>query len=273
MNKAKYRKMWLRAHKGYERSAYNILRKYFRQQALKVPYAFLDKENYKQTINNTVLIGGLYDVYFEVYRIIGTVHGERIGKGINRDIKEFNPLTFGSEYQRGLFNWVLENIGFRIVSVRQEFVRYIQALVAQGFKDGLTTRELAAQIQKLIGRRDFYRWQALRIARTESALAANRAAVVAGEASGIVLDKLWISIPDNRTRPQPGKTAEFDHRVMDGVKVEQDGFFNVQGEFLAYPSAAVTKTGAKSSGGNVINCRCTTALVPRRDSNGRIIRT
>ena len=273
MTRDKYRKAWLRAHKSYERKAYSILRKYFRGEALKIPYSFLDKDNYKQTIVNNVQIGSIYDAYFEIYKIIGTVHGERIGKGINRDIKDFNPFTFQSAYQRSLFNWILENIGYRIVSVRKEFIKYIQSLVAEAFSDGLTQRQLAAQIHKLIGRRDFYRWEALRIARTETGLAANRASVIAGETSGIVLDKLWISIPDNRTRPAPGKITEFNHRVMDGVKVPQDGFFDVQGEFLSYPSAATTKTGAKSSGANVINCRCTAALIPRRDANGRIMRT
>lgn len=81
-----------------------------------------------QTIDNSVNIGGLYTAYFEMYKIIGVIHGERIGKGINRDIKDFNLITFQSEYQRGLFQWLIDNIGFRIVSVRQEYVNFIQQI-------------------------------------------------------------------------------------------------------------------------------------------------
>ena len=272
MKRDKYRKAWLRAHKGYERRAYGLLRRYFKSEAMKVPYAFLDKDNYKQTINNSVNIGGLYNTYFDIYKLIGLVHGERIGKGINRDAKNFNNITFQSEYTRNLYNWVLENIGYRIVSVRAEFIKYIQQLVADSFRDGLTPQQLASQIHKLIGRRDFYRWQALRIARTESGLAANRATLQAGRSSGFAMVKEWISIPDERTRPKPGTITKFNHRVMDGVTVDEDDYFNVQGEFIKYPNAAITKTGAKSSGGNVINCRCTTALLIKRDSNGRAIR-
>ena len=270
MDKNKYRKSWLRAHKSYERKAYTILRKYFRSEANKIAYDFLDKDNYMQTIDNSVNIGGLYTAYFEMYKIIGVIHGERIGKGINRDIKDFNLITFQSEYQRGLFQWLIDNIGFRIVSVRQEYVNFIQQLVLQAFNDGFTTRELSDKIHKLINQRGFYRWQALRIARTESSAAANRAAMTAGRSSGIVLDKIWISIPDARTRTNP--PSKFDHRLMDGVKVGENEYFDVNGEKILYPSAVTTQSGSQSSGGNVINCRCTSAYIPRRDSNGRIIR-
>lgn len=270
MDKNKYRKSWLRAHKSYERKAYTILRKYFRSEANKIAYAFLDKDNYMQTIDNSINIGGLYTAYFEMYKIIGVIHGERIGKGINRDIKEFNGITFQSEYQRGLYDWILDNIGFRIVSVREEYVRYIQKLVAEAFEEGLDVNRLASKIEKVINQRGFYRWQALRIARTESALAANRSAMLAGRSSGIVLDKIWISIPDARTRTNP--PSAFDHRLMDGVKVGENEYFDVNGEKILYPSAVTTQSGTQSSGGNVINCRCTSAYIPRRDSNGRIIR-
>ena len=278
MTRDKYRKAWLRAHKAYERKAYNILRRYFRQEAMKVPYEFLDKENYEGSIDSAINIGGLYNAYYDFYNIIGTIHGEKVGKGLNRDIKDFNSITFQSAWQRNLFNWILENVGFRIISVRQEFVKYIRQLVAQSFIDGLTTRELAAQIHKLIARRDFYRWQALRIARTESTMASNSAALVAGDSSGLVYDKIWISGHDNRVRHFPDDN--FDHREMDGQIVAKDDYFETRGiidkipfkEYLLHPGADTVKGGGKSSAGNIINCRCTSALIVKRDSNGRIMR-
>ena len=270
MKRDKYRKIWLRLHKAYERKAYNVLIKYFRKEARSIPYEYLELENYEATISNTIKIGSLYNAYLDMYNLIGTVHGERVGKGINRDIKDFSSITFQSEWQRNLFNWILDNVGFRIVSVRSEFIKYIQRLVAESFSQGLSTRELAVQIHKLINRRDFYRWEALRIARTESTLAANRAGMVAAETSGLLYDKVWVSIPDARTRRKP--EDKFDHLVMDGVQIPKDDFFNVQGELIAFPGSDVKKDGTRSSAGNVINCRCTAAVVVRRDSNGRIIR-
>ena len=278
MTRDKYRKAWLRSQKVYERKAFNILRKYFRQEALKVPYEFLNEENYEGSVDAAIKIGGLYNAYYDIYNVIGTLHGERIGKGLNRDIKDFSSIIFKSEWQRNLFNWILENVGFRIISVRQEFVKYIRQLVAQSFIDGVTTRELSAQIHKLIARRDFYRWQALRIARTESTNAANSSALVAGDSSGLVYDKIWISGQDSRVRQFPDDN--FDHREMDGQIVAKNDYFETRGfidnapikEYLLHPGADTVRGGGKSSAGNVINCRCTTALMVRRDSNGRIIR-
>jgi len=254
---------------------FTIFRRYFVKEAKNIPFEFLDAENYEATVDNSIKIGGLYNAYYEAYNQIGLIHGKRIGKGINRDIKNFDPMVFTSEYQRQLFNWILDNVGYRIVSVRGDFVKYIQGLLADGLVQGKTMRETAIEIEKLINRRNFYRWQALRIARTESTAAANRAAVISGSTTGIVLEKVWISGKDARVRRLPDDA--FDHTLMDGKKVDEKGFFAVPGKFgvelLEYPGAPVTKSGAKSSGANVIQCRCTAALVPKRDANGRIMRT
>jgi len=87
MNRDKYRKAWLRAHKAYERKAFNILKKYFKNEALKVPYELLDEETYEGSIDKAIKVGGLYNAYYDLYNVIGTIHGERIGKGLNRELK------------------------------------------------------------------------------------------------------------------------------------------------------------------------------------------
>ena len=271
MNRDKYRKSWLRAHKSYERLFYRMLRKYFKSEAKKIPFDLLTIDNYKKTIDVSIKQRGLFKAYYDAYLQIGLIHGKRIGKGINRDMKAFNGVLFESEFQRTLYNWILENVGSRIISVRQEYVEYIQSIIFQGIKDGNGFSQMATELEKLINSRSFYRWQAFRIARTETTAAANRAALVAGSSSGVVLEKIWISALDNRTRTIP--KDRFDHRVMNGVKVGQNEYFNVQGELLEYPAAPIKKDGTPSSAGNVIQCRCTTALIPKRDSNGRLMFT
>lgn len=270
MNRPKYRKSWLRAHKAYERRFYNLLKKYFSGSANRLPIEFIINNIDDADIGNYILLPELTNVYFEAYRQIGLIHGTRIGKGINRDIKDFTEVVFQTEYQRGLYQWVIENIGSRITSVRSEFIDYLKKLIVNAITEGKDVRTIAREFQALVGRRSFYRWQALRIARTETTTIANRAAIIAGETSGIVLDKVWISALDARTRTIPPN--RFDHRTMNGNKVPKDDYFSVQGELLEYPGAPITKEGNQSSAGNVIQCRCTVSLVPRRDSNGRIIR-
>lgn len=271
----KYRTAWLRLHKTYERRAYNILIKYFREQALKVPYEYLDKDTLETTINNTIKIGGLYTVYYNMYNLIGLLHGERIGLGVNRDIKNFEMMRFRYEWQKTLLKWIMENVGYRIESVRKDFVKYIVQLVYDSFEQGITLRDLTNNIHKLINRRDFYKWQAERIARTESTLAANRSIATAGDTLGLLYDKIWISGHDARVRTNP--KDQFDHRAMDGVQIHREDYFavpNTDGkpELIEFPGSDIQKDGTRTSAGNVINCRCTWSILVRRDSNGRIIR-
>lgn len=260
----------MRVRRLYERRAFNMFRAYFKNEARKVPYLFLNQDNFIDSIDTSIKIGGLYNTYHDVYKVIGLLHGSRIGRSINRDLKRFNGVQFESEYGRGLYDWVLQNVGHRIVTVRREYVGHIQKLVAEGFRQGYSTRDLAQYIEALVNRRDFYNWQALRIARTETTAAANQAAVWAGDSSGVALDKVWISAADERTRRYPDD--KFDHWVMNDVQVGQHEYFNVQGELVEFPGALFQQTGELSSAGNVINCRCTVALIPRRDADGRLVR-
>jgi len=114
---------------------------------------------------------------------------------------------------------------------------------------------------KLIKSRNFYRWQALRIARTETTAASNYAATVSSSVSGVLMDKVWISALDERTRQ-----GKFNHLEMNQKRVPLDKPFNVSGEKLMFPG------DPKGSGGNVINCRCSVAQVVRRDADGNIMR-
>ena len=100
----------------------------------------------------------------------------------------------------------------------------------------------------------------MRIARTETTTASNFAAIKTAEQSDLVLDKVWISVQDNRTRITP-----YDHFDMNNQKQELEKPFFVGGENIRYPG------DAKASAGNVINCRCVIAFIPKRDADGMLI--
>jgi hypothetical protein len=92
---------------------------------------------------------------------------------------------------------------------------------------------------------------------------------MAGNSSNLVMDKVWISAQDNRTRRRPRN--KFDHLHMNGVTVPYEEDFNVSGEMLSFPGDQ-TNGEVRSSGGNVINCRCKVALLPRLGDDGLPIR-
>ena len=54
---------------------------------------------------------------------------------------------------------------------------------------------------------------------------------------------------------------------MNQRRVGQSERFNVSGEMLSFPG------DPKGRAGNVVNCRCTVAIVPKRDSQGNLVRT
>ena len=268
MTEKQYRNRWLRQHKQYENIARIKLVKEFRKLSNNIPFNFLTKDNYNILIRTSIKEEEIISLYYGIYKEIGLIHGKRVGRQINKQIKEFTVDAFTSVFERDLLGWLYSNSLSRVQSVQQGLIQYLQEFISKGVADNLTIDEIARDMQKLINRRDFYRWQSLRIARTETTAAANYSATIVSETSGIVNQKIWISSQDARTRRMP--EAEFNHLVMNGVRVEEKEMFKVPSKFgieeLRFAG------DPKGSASNVINCRCNTTLVPKKDANGRFIR-
>lgn len=265
MTRRQYRKAWLRLHARYERSGSRMFRKGIRSAALKIKFDSLSKEGY--TISIPFNVGELMETYVDFYTAIGVQHGKKVGRSINKEetLKNFDPNGFEGSYREFVSRWLINNAGTRITSVREELIEYLVKFIANGIEEGKDIRTISRELQKHILSRGFYRWQIERIVRTETTAAANQGAVRAGGSSNIIWEKEWISSKDARTRRRP--EDQFDHFDIDGLRVGKEEKFNVQGDMLDYPG------DPKGQPGNVINCRCTVAVVPKRDENGRIIFT
>ncbi len=263
MNREVYRRTWLRLHRSYEKRAFIIFRKAIKEAAGNIDFDNITESNYEFNVRFNVSRQSIEKAYYDMYLRIGLMHGERVGKGINKEMKRFEMSSFGDAFRRMLVEWLLRNAGTRITSVRETLVDYLIKEIQKGIEDGKTIRDVASEMQKLVRSRNFFRWQALRIARTESTAAANYGATVAGDDSGLYLEKVWISSHDGRTRRRPDD--KHDHYVMEGVRVDKDKPFDVQGDFMEFPG------DPKGNAANVINCRCTVALRGKRDAQGRLI--
>ena len=265
MRQEQYRKRWLRQHAQYERIAYKIFIKDFRDAANNIPFSSLTEDNYLPTTEKILSVEDMAQSYFKVYKEIGLIHGARVGKEINLQLKDFSLDAFISEFDKRLLSWLFGNSSYRITSVRKTFIAYIQQTMAFGLASGKSMSEIGTELQKLINKPNFYRWQSLRIARTETTAAANYAATTSSKVSGVLMEKVWISSHDARTRRPPH--SKYNHFTMNGVRVAEDEKFDVNGDKLLFPG------DPKGAEGNVINCRCSVAQVVKRDSNGNIIRT
>ena len=265
MNQEQFLNTWERKHSRYEKDAYRIFSRAFRQSARNIPWDFLNENNYEVFITGAINTDDITNAYAEVYSKIGIEHGTFTGKSINSQIKIFTESAFLNEFQRTIIQWLFNNAGTRITSVTKTYAKWIISEIAKGLENNISLPDIVNQMLEKIGnpRSRWYRNNLLRIARTETTAAANHGATVATQISGVVTDKIWISARDERTRRPP--KSRFNHFAMNGTKVPQNEKFNVNGDLIDFPG------DPKGQAGNIINCRCASAVVPRRDSDGNII--
>ena len=121
-------------------------------------------------------------------------------------------------------------------------------------KLGLTGKKandyIANGISKSLGKKNLGR--AMNIARTEGTALANWGMNESAKGTGLILQKEWITRRDGLVRDA--------HMYMEGVRVDQNGDFNVQGYVMNYPGDS--SNGAPA--GLVCNCRCTTVFHEQR---------
>ena len=255
----KYRSKWLKYHTSYEKRAFKTLRKQFNKWNNKVFALDFNENNINKQLIDNIDSEDMFDTYHSIYFSIGSIHGNRVGKDINGELrKDFTIANFMELFEQNLPLFLNTYGVTRIQQIHQTYLTDIFNMFNQRLKDGLTLAETTAEVFAVMRSPRFYRWQAKRIARTETTAAANYSAVQAGSVSGYVMEKLWISAMDARTRD--------DHSSTNGQKRPEKSPFSVGGESLMYPG------DPNGSAANVVNCRCTVAVVPKKDANGGLIR-
>lgn len=270
MTNEEYRKRWLKWHSIYEIQSFRVFRKAIKDSFSGINFDNVTYENYKTVIPLNVMAFPVEKAYIEVYRSVGLIHGRRVGLGINREIKRFNNDLFSRSFLDDILRWVRENANDRIRSVTDTISKRITALIEVSFERGLSVFEMRDYLYKTINRPDFTKYDALRIARTETTTAANHAATVAGESAGIVLEKVWISTKDMRTRDPARYRTRWSHVKQDGKSVGQFEPFEMRStdgrvNSMMFPG------DPKGSLDNIIMCRCTVAYRPMRDKDGFVI--
>lgn len=257
-----YRRRWLRLRKGYENTTFEIFLNAVNRGMNNIPIDNLTEYNYQLSVSFNVLDEYFIHAYIETYTNIGLDYGRVVGADINAslELKRFSNPFFSEEFARIVSNFIRFENGNRITSVIGTFKDFIIQSIQSGIAEGLSIQSI---VQGLKDNPSLYRWQIRRIARTESTSAANYGAQQSAKSSGVVLEKVWVSATDARTRRTP--PDKFDHLEMNGVSVGQNEPFMVGGDLIQYPG------DVKGKAGNVINCRCTHGYRPKRDSEGRIV--
>lgn len=194
----------------------------------------------------------------EIERFYAEV-GVRVGEMALEHVKRIVPVlvTKQEDEFRRRANEYLDRIGAEKVTqisetTRDDLVRILQSAVNDGIGIDRAANRITETLPQLTQNR------ATTIARTEIIPASNQAVDAAARAAETSeLEKEWVSAQDARVRTRP--QDDFDHLAADGQIVDMNEAFTVSGERLRWPG----DTSFGASAGNVINCRCAHAPIPK----------
>lgn len=231
-----------------EITAYRIVRRNVLKITNSIPFANMGKFSFDALVNSNVTESQIKEMFVEIYTTLGKPQYKRSQKD-------------GIDFEMIIGQWLNENAGLRIVSVHQSLIDAIIKVIAQGYEDNISVSDITRNLQRQFG---WYKWQALRIARSETTTATNYATVLASQDSEWVQVKKWISVQDARTRRPPHSI--YDHLDMNGQTVDENAPFFVGGENIMFPG------DPKAKAGNTINCRCKVVFLLAEDEDGLPIR-
>ena len=156
-------------------------------------------------------------------------------------------ITLPARQQAAITNWIKAR-AIGIWGLVERAIRgRLQKVLEKAIVEGMPIKELTEQIIDVVP--GSTKMTAKRIARTETTGAMNTGHQEMRVAAAVE-EKEWLSTRDKRTRK-----GRFNHKTPDGQKQPNDMPFRVSGERLMYPG----DISLGASGGNVINCRCTSA--------------
>ncbi|MDV3982805.1 hypothetical protein CMT48_17195 [Elizabethkingia anophelis] len=236
-----------------------MILKEFRKLLKGIPFDNITMENAKYVILLNINEESLRNVIQKVYLTIGLQYGKMVEKAIRKEEKAFRPYgLFSRSFQFFIHNYFLNEGGLLIKTLSQSMATQVMVEMSKGAERGETVRQMQNRIYKEVNKPNFYRWQAMRIARTETTFAMNAAKEIAVDESGLVVEKVWV-------HGHP-KQSRVDHLAMDGRTVAGNENFKL-------PSGVEMKYPGDKAGGpkECINCTCTFSYKPKRDENGRLI--
>jgi hypothetical protein len=206
----------------------------------------------------------------ELMRVLTSLYkntGRTFAPQVNRNLRKEKGLGFNQDIIDRIIYYLGSNALSLVTKMDQTTKEELLQIIYDGEQRGLGFREVAKLVE------DSWICQkprALTIVRTESMRAANMSMMEAAKRQKFVVNKIWVSALDIRTRMNE-RGNEFDHFDLDGVTIGEDEKFKQTGRTGQY--AEVMQPGDVTAPPSfTINCRCVLAFESKRDSNGRLIR-
>ena len=223
--------------------------------------------------DNHIASDNLGNVIEGLYKRVGVYHANYDTR-LLRTEKSFEELEtkgfgFNEQWVNFIINYFKQHLVQYITFGSVQTMRdYFLPIISKAINEGTPFEELAREIEE----KGFEKWQAARIVRTEVNSAASLGTVAAGSTYEYETNKEWISAMDSRVR---GRNPEdhANHWDLDGVVVDYNQPFvdPRNGVRLMQPGDPKAQGMRRDKAATVINCRCTVALVAKRDGNDRLI--
>ena len=164
--------------------------------------------------------------------------------------------------------------GIDLLNDAEDITAYTKEVIQKILSDAaITGASFDDIVRQLTSSSELGPMRARRIARTETVTAANGAAMIYAQTSGNVMEKIWISVKDKRTR----HNAWANHKTIDGTTIDINEPFDLKSQKLGdilmmQPGVRTQPNGLAVPASQIVNCRCVVAFQAKRDRQGRIIR-
>lgn len=193
--------------------------------------------------------------------VIDTIRDMHVFTGLTvanralRELRRNSPrkmanLGFNQEWTRRILEYFNLHLLESAKSIDETTREHILRVLERGYREAWSNDEMA----KAINDRLYMKNRAIKIVRTESTRAAGYGVLTGADEYEYEVQKEWIAITDNRTR--------HSHRNIDGELKDLDQLFSNGLLFPGDPEGPADET---------IFCRCTMAVVPKRDLEGQLI--
>ncbi len=159
-------------------------------------------------------------------------------------------LGYNRQWTEDIIRYFRSNNLEMVNKINETSRRHIIDILEKGLREGWGYDRIAKEINDKI----YIKHRAVRIARTESTRAANYGTQIGANEYDYEVVKEWAAVGDERTRRS--------HMLVDGQTREVGEFYSNGLLFPGDPEAPAEET---------VNCRCGQLIVPKRDSNGRLI--
>lgn len=249
-------------HAIYERQMFNRLIKEFRAIGKKIPFDVITADNAENILSVVIKEQKIKEALIDTQLAIGNQYSAKVIKELDKAFKGQKKIglpLFSDKFARMLIAYYTNQGGSEIVLLTDTYIQEVVKVIIEATKLNLRVDEISKLIFDKVNSPTFYKWQALRIARTETTFAMNSAKEITGEVSGYLMEKVWVTRVDGRERDS--------HRAVNSVAIPQNDSFIVGGEKMSFPGDKLH--GASAS--QLVNCRCSFGYRGKRDANGSLI--